>query len=230
MPVNDADKVLTVPIERGTAERFQAWARREHGGTAAALRRLIAEALDEAEPLHGAKSAVQTIEPKGTGHGKQIGFRLRPEERAELDRVARERGTTPANWVRSLELVHLANKPQWTPAEQDALRELFHDVRRVGTNINQIAHAMNVAAQKGHYPVLQGRLVFDAAKIIQWEMRRIVGIMHGNFDFWGLPDSKRPSEKRGTAKRMEAADRAAKRKLKNRPRRRPKRFRDGDDY
>jgi hypothetical protein len=39
----------------------------------------------------------------------------------------------------------------------DALRELAREIRAIGNNINQIAHALNAAVQAGAYPPYQGR-------------------------------------------------------------------------
>ena len=60
--------------------------------------------------------------PRGVGRGKQVSVRFKDPERAALDEAAAQRGTTPANWLRSLGIVHLARRPQWNPAELDALR------------------------------------------------------------------------------------------------------------
>ncbi len=220
---------LSTYVPEELAAAFKLVARSTDGGTAGLLRRLIAEAVDHAKPdqaLHSAKPARALIAPRGVGHGKQIGFRLRPTERAMLDRAARVAGTTPANWVRSLALVHLAHCPQWNATELEALRDLFRELRVIGNNVNQIAHAMNAAMHTGRYPPAQGDAVREATDQVKVEMRRIVAVMTGNFDYWGLPDAERPTSTPQAVQQANVAARAADEKRKNRARKRPPRFAD----
>lgn len=172
----NGQELLSTWVPADLAAAFQAWARERGGGASGTLRRLIAEAIDPAKPdeaLHSAKPARELIAPRGVGHGKQIGFRLRPTERAMLDKAARAAGTSPANWVRSLALVHLARSPQWNPTELEALRDLFRELRAIGNNVNQIAHALNAAVHTGRYPPLQGDATREAVDIVRAEIRRV---------------------------------------------------------
>jgi Bacterial mobilisation protein (MobC) len=223
MPAKPGQKLIGGYVDEALADRFNAWARQTDGGSSAALRRLISRAMDEAEGLHGASP----IGPRGVGRGKQVSVRLRDVERAALAEAAAAAGTTPANWLRSLALVHLARRPQWNPAELDALRALARELRAIGNNVNQIAHALNVAVQIGEYPPHQGVAAQEAAELVRYEMRRVVAVMTGNFDYWGLPDAERPIAAPGAEARADAAARAAEAKRKNRRRRQPARF-DGD--
>jgi hypothetical protein len=228
MPALPGHKMVGTYVPAELAERFEAWARAD-GGKAAALRRLIVEAMDGgAEGLHGASPARLKLAPAGVGRGKQIGFRLKAAERRALAEAAEAHGTSPANWVRSLAIVHLAGKPQWNPAELEELRALFRELSAIGNNINQIALALNVAVQSGVYPPHQGQATKEAAELIRYEMRRVVAVMTGNFDYWGLPDAERPTAAPGAVKRADAEARAAEAARKRRPRRRPARFGDGE--
>lgn len=204
-------------VEAELAERFTAWARSTDGGSSAALRRLMAEAIDGQPPAP----------PAGVGRGEQVGVRFKRTERAALAEAARARDTSPANWVRSLALVHLARRPQWNAAELEALREVFRELRRVGTNVNQIARVMNGAIETGNYPPYQGGAVREAAQIIRSDMRRVVAMMTGNFDYWGLPDAEHPTAAPGAVARGDAQAAAAEQRRKDRPRRRPARFQEG---
>lgn len=175
-----------VPVE--LAERFRSWARQQDGSTAAALRRLISEAVDGAPPPA----------PRGRGIGRQIGVRLKAPERAALDAAARQRGTTAANWLRSLAIVHLARKPQWNVEELHELRELFRELRRIGASINQIADHANSAARDGLRSPGLAREVHQAAELIRTEMRRVVALMTGHLDYWGLPAAEHAEAMAGT--------------------------------
>ena len=200
-----------VPVEQ--AEAFRAQARITDSGTSAALRRLVTEAVGK-----------EVLPRRGVGRGGQVGVRLKPTERLALGEAADSHGTSPANWLRSLALVHLAKRPQWNPSELDALRELAREIRAIGNNVNQIAHALNAAAQAGAYPPYQGGAAREAAELVRFEMRRVVAVMTGNFDYWGLPDAERPTAAPGAVERANAEARAAEAQRKNRPRQRPRRF------
>ena len=213
MPASPNQMLIGCHVDRLFGERFKAWARSKEGGAAAALRSLVMQAVDGRDPAA----------PVGSS-GYRVTVRLKDAERLALIEAARARGTTPANWLRSLALAHLGRRPQWNPAEVEALRDLFVEVRRIGNNVNQIARAMNAAAHTGEYPPYQGEAARDAAELVRAEMRRIVAVMTGNFDYWGLPDADRPTAAPGAEERDDEASRQEREKVARRPRRRPARF------
>lgn len=223
MSGRNGQRLLSTWVPEATATAFHAQARTE-GGASAALRRLVAQTVDPG--LHGA--SLYALSPGGAGRGEQIGIRLKGEERRALGAAAADRGTSPANWVRALTIVHLARKPQWNAGELAELREVFRELRRIGNNVNQIARALNVAQQTGLYPPHQGRAVKEAAEMIRAEMRRVVSVMTGNFDYWGLPDAERPTAASGAVEKHDAEAEAAEAKRRRRPRRRPAKFKEGD--
>jgi hypothetical protein len=81
--------------------------------------------------------------------------------------------------------------------------------------------------QSGEYPLHQGIAAKEAAELVRAEMRRVVAVMTGNFDYWGLPDADRPTAAPGAVERADAAAGAAEAVRKRRPRRRVARFEDG---
>ncbi len=200
-------------VDRDLAERFKAWARSTEGGASAALRKFMASTVDGAEPPG----------PIGVA-GHQVTVRLKDAERLALLQAATARNTTPTNWVRSLAIAHLGRRPQWNDAEVLALREVFAELRRIGVNVNQIAKALNVAALSGEYPAGQGDAALAAVEMIRRETRRVVAVITGNFDYWGLPDAERPVAAYGAKVRDVDATEAERRKIRLRPRRRPARF------
>ncbi|MDD1453324.1 plasmid mobilization relaxosome protein MobC [Sphingomonas sp. H160509] len=218
MAKREDQTTVSTHIDKALAERFAAMARQSDGGTSAALRRIITEAVEGKPP----------VAPRGAGAGLQIGVRLKPGERVALSQAARERGTTPANWLRSLAIVHLARKPQWNPAEVEALRDLFGGLRQIGNNVNQIAKALNVAVQSGVFPPHQHIATVEAAEIVRAEMRRVVAIMTGNFDYWGLPLDERPTASPGAIEAEDERARVAEVKRRSRPRKRPTRFKEDE--
>lgn len=216
MAGRNGQELLGTYVDKALAERFRVWARETDGGASAALRRLVHQAVEGREPPP----------PRGVGVGHQVNVRFQPAEREALALAARARSVSPANWVRSLALVHLAREPQWNAAEVEELRALFGELRRVGSNVNQIARAANEAVLAGEHPADRADDVLQAAQLMRYEMRRVVAVMAGNFDYWGLPTDERPKPARGAVAREEAAAKAAVAKRKSRPRRRPARFRD----
>lgn len=214
MPPSASQKLVGAYIDRVDANRFEAWASQTDGGTSAALRRLITTALDGKEPCA----------PKGTGKGTQIGVRLKATEIAALAEAAKSRSCTPATWLRALAMVHLGRRPQWSPKEIDALREVFRELNAIGNNVNQIARSTNAAALSGEVPEMQGYAVREAAERIRLEMRRVAAVITGNYDYWGLPDADRPTAAPGSIEREAEAVQAAQAARKGKPRRRPAKF------
>jgi hypothetical protein len=217
MAGRNGQELLSAWVPSELAAAFRAWARAQAGGASAALRGLVAQAVTGEAPAA----------PPGSGAGYRLTVRLQEGERAALLAAAKARGVTPSTWVRALAVAHLARRPQWNPAEVDALRDLFTEVRRIGANMNQVARALNVAAARGEYPPHQGEAAQEAAELVRSEMRRVVAVMSGNWDYWGLPWADRPMPAPGAEERENERTRAeaARRRLRP-PRRRPKRFRD----
>jgi hypothetical protein len=147
--------------------------------------------------------------------------RLKDAERLALLEAAKTRSTTPANWLRSLAIVHLGRRPQWNESEVEALRQIGQELRRIGNNVNQIARALNVAADTGEYPPHQGMAAKEAVEDVRAEMRRLMAIYTGNFDYWGLPDMERPTSAPETLDVERERESLAKARRRLRPRRRP---------
>ena len=209
-------ELLSAWVPADLAAKFKLTARSRDGGASAALRRLVANAIEG----HTVPA------PPGPATGYCVMVRLKEAERLLLLEASQSRGTTPANWIRSLAFTHLARRPQWNDAEVQELRKLYVEVRRIGNNVNQIAHALNIAALSGDCPPDQGEAALEAIKLLRSEMRRIVAVMTGNFDYWGLPTDERPRGSVDAALLEDNEARAAKKRIRLRPRRRPKRFED----
>lgn len=178
MAGRNGQEMVGTYVSSDLADRFRTWARTTDGGASAALRRLISEAVEGQAP-----------KPPPGASGRQVLVRLKDGERLALLRAARERSTTPANWLRSLAIVYLSAKPQWSGEELLALRHVGQELRRIGNNVNQIARALNSAAHKGEYPPHQGEAASDAAREVRAQMRTLMAAYTGNFGYWGLPMS-----------------------------------------
>ena len=179
-------------VSAEVAERFRVWTRQRAGGASLALRELIVQAMEEGGET---PSDSPTADP-GPALGYRVGIRLRDAERLALLRAAQARHTTPANWLRSLALVHLASQPRWSTAELDALRDLSAELRRIGGEVNAMARSLHVAGPGGIIPPGTGEAVQAVAERITEQVRRVVvSAMEGNFDYWGLPEAERPRTK-----------------------------------
>lgn len=209
MAASPGQKFIGAYVDGDVAERFQAWARERDGSSSAALRRLILGALgEEVGPLGG------------VGRGTQVGVRLKPRERNALAEAARARGTTPANWLRSLAIVHLARTPQWSPDEQEMLRAVFVEVRSIASGVQGLVRTLG-SGDDGERLSGAARDVQEAADAVRVEMRRLVAVLSGNFDYWGLPDAERPRAIPGAAEQAWAEPDGAKPRRHRRRRRVP---------
>lgn len=92
--------------------------------------------------------------------------------------------------------------------------------------MNQVARALNVAVARGEYPPYQGEAAREATELVRSEMRRVVAVMSGNWDYWGLLWADRPTPAPGAEEREGGCTQAEAARCRLRPpRRRPKRFR-----
>jgi hypothetical protein len=213
MPVPAGKTLLNAYVDCDLAVRFKAWAR-PHGGVSAALRRVIEGAVAERDP-----------EPSPGAAGFHVTVRLRERERELLLAAAQARGMPAAAYLRSLTVVHLAGRPQWSPQEAEALRELGGELRRIGNNVNQIARALNVAVHKGEYPAGQGAEAKEAARLVRAELRRLLAIYTGNLERWGQGGQGAEEGPRGLHAEAEAGEREGRARARRRPRpRRPSAF------
>lgn len=213
----NGQELLSAWVPSELAAAFRAWARAQDGGASAALRGLVAQAVTGEAPAA----------PPGPGAGYRLTVRLQEGERQALLAVSKACGVTPSTWVRALASAHLSRRPQWNPAEADALRDLFAEVRRIGGNVNQVARALNAAVARSECPPCQGEAVWEAAELIQSEMRRVVAVMTGNWDYWGLPWADRPVPAPGAEERVQQRVRADAERHRLRPPRWPRRFQEG---
>ena len=73
-----------------------------------------------------------------------INTSVTPSEKRAIAARARSEGMRPGRWLVWLARHHLTGKPHFNPAELDALRETTRQLAAVGSNLNQVAHAVNI--------------------------------------------------------------------------------------
>lgn len=198
MGVRNGKEIVKFWLDVDVAASFKAAARISDGGTSQALTRMVGEVV-------GGKAQAAVV-PRGSGLGPAVYVRFGDEERFALGRAADQRGTTPANWLRSLALVHLQKRPEWNREELELLRDVGREVHRIGVNINQIAAGVNAAALIGECPPGAGEAAKQAMDLVRWEIRRATAIVTGNFDYWGLPTDEQPTAARGALAREAARE------------------------
>jgi hypothetical protein len=191
---------VSTHIDRETERAFDAWAR-TRGGKAAALRSLIRDAVGAPVPDRPAVEAGVS----------DLHVRLSEPEREALRQTAAKKGMAPSTWVRSLVRAHVLRRPQWGEFERQGFAAVLTALARIGSNVNQIARAMNVAVLKGEYAVGQGSEAREAAADVKRAIAQLAGMVGRDLDYWGADTkaelsapSRRPSLKRGTCAPVES--------------------------
>lgn len=86
-----------------------------------------------------------------------LSLHLTPSERAELERRAASVGRKVSDFVRIVALSDL-KKPAPSARDPGAIRELSVEIRRVGNNLNQLAHIANERRALPSEKALQGAI------------------------------------------------------------------------
>lgn len=81
-----------------------------------------------------------TDEPKRT----QINFRLTPAERAHFEKQAATNGMSISKYIKATALL---NAPKQPKIDHDDAVAMIHEMRKIGNNINQLAHAANATGR-----------------------------------------------------------------------------------
>jgi hypothetical protein len=75
---------------------------------------------------------------------KRVSVTLTAEEYAFLNKRAVEAGESPTAYLKNAALHNIAQRRHLDQFELDTLRSALVEVRRIGNNLNQIAHHINV--------------------------------------------------------------------------------------
>jgi hypothetical protein len=170
-------------LDDDLAQSFDAWAR-ARGGKSAALRALIRDAVGAAIPESANAPSLNDLH-----------VRLTENEREAVRQAAHQKGMPPSTWVRSLIRAHVTRRPQWGSFERQKFAAVLTALSRIGSNVNQIARAMNVAALKGEYSPHQGREAREAAAEVSRAIAQLGDIVGQDLNYWGLSPMKERSAK-----------------------------------
>ena len=166
---------VSAHIDRELERAFDAWAR-TRGGKAAALRGLIRDAVGAPVPNRA---------PVDSGIA-DLHVRLSEEERDAIRLASAQKGMAPSTWVRSLVRAHVLRRPQWGEAERQGFAAVLTALARIGSNVNQIARAMNVAVLKGEYSAGQGSEAREASSEVKRAIAQLAGMVGRDLDYWGV--------------------------------------------
>jgi hypothetical protein len=85
----------------------------------------------------------------------QVNIRLTLDENTKVNEVATTAGLSPANWIRYKIFVGKNPPARVSPLDVSIYREL----KKIGVNLNQATHKLNLREFPKEYPVLQIELV-----------------------------------------------------------------------
>lgn len=129
---NYHDQWLTISNELGVKPATLA---------AAVIKAALDEHLQQQQGNNEKKSLESFLPPKGAK--KDVSLYLNDDELAAVDRMAdqlyKNRNQTLIAIIRSF----VANEPQYTQEEIVVLRDSNSELRKIGVNLNQIAHRTN---------------------------------------------------------------------------------------
>ena len=105
---------------------------------------VIKAAIDEHKQQQGnieKKSLESFLPPKGAK--KDVRLYLNDDELAAVDRMAEQLGKNRNQTLIAIIRSYVANEPQYTQDEIIELRNANNELRKIGVNLNQIAHHTN---------------------------------------------------------------------------------------
>jgi hypothetical protein len=170
--------IFNVRLEDELAGRFDAWAARR-GGRSAALRQLIDLASREGQPAAFAPE-------RAAARPVKLTVRLSAVDGAGLGAAAAEMGLTRNAWTAALVRHRLHGRPTFPPAEAMVLMAVQTELRRIGVNINQIARALNTAVLEGKVLDLELSYLDDLRGEIRGHMRDLREAFAGNLTYWSV--------------------------------------------
>jgi hypothetical protein len=166
-----------IPEEK--AKEF-AEAASKRGGKSAVMRQLIELFLAEFKPAEISGGGLSKL---GRGAAK-VAIRLEADEVERLDREAESKGMTRNGWAARYLRSRLRGAPQFTADEAKGLALIAGELRRIGTNVNQIARAMNVAKETGEFTDHEIAEVTDAHREIMEFAAAVRAIRSGRLNYW----------------------------------------------
>lgn len=170
---------FNVRIPDDLAARFDAWAAAE-GGRSPALRHLI----DQASRSGPGRAATPSRLPRRPA---KLTVRLAEDDAAGLLAAAAEMGLTPNGWVAALVRRRLHDRPTFPRSDEIAVIAIQGELRRIATNVNQIARALNTGVLEGKVLDLEIAYIDDLRTELRVHMSTLREAFAGNLAYWRTP-------------------------------------------
>lgn len=153
--------------------------RREGELIRAALSRLIERGAGRAEDDEGDSPSTEYEKAEAS-----INTSVTPSEKRAIAVRARSEGMRPGRWLVWLARHHLTGKPHFNPAELDALRETTRQLAAVGSNLNQVAHAVNIDMNRRDQ--LTHQLIQEVSAEVKALRQTIKQYVETSVNRWGI--------------------------------------------
>lgn len=138
------------------------------------MRLVVEDGEDEGSTMTATTSSAAT----------KVTIRLSPEDVARLDAEALSQGVSRSRWVTYSVAGRLRGAPQFSRDESGELAKIAGELRRIGSNVNQIARALNVAAATGEISPSSVTAVLDAREEIMALAKAVRQVREGKLDYW----------------------------------------------
>ncbi len=96
----------------------------------------------------------------------QVNIRLTKDESDKVEEYSKASGITPANWIREKVFTGRFPNPKLSPLDAS----IYQELRRIGVNLNQIAHQLNL----GEKSVIVMKLHFELDALLKKIIKLLV--------------------------------------------------------
>lgn len=134
-----ADVVLSVRLSTELKAEWDSYCRSKGELPSHAIRTVIRHLLKQT----GESCHFQAVQEDPDGTKSRIELRLSASEREAIERIAGQVGTSSNKWISDLVRAYLTHEPQLGMQELQVIGESNQQLRAIGRNLNQIAHALN---------------------------------------------------------------------------------------
>jgi hypothetical protein len=158
--------------------RFDAFAVTSGATRAAAIRRLMAAAVEQ--PLLAACSE------KIPRHPVSFTIRIDRQEQTALLNEAQSMGQSQSAWISALVRRRLSNKPTFNRSERIELAGIHAELRRAATSVSHMARANDLAFSCGQSPSVDARYLEAIRVEIRQHMIALRQAFEGNLASWAV--------------------------------------------
>ena len=150
-----------------------------YGGKSQLMRRLVEQVTGVRGPAPG------PVKPGlDSASSKEFRVRLTLEEHAELREQANEDALRPTQWAEMVLRARLGPGRKLSVPQMQAIDGVRRELAAIGSNLNQIARAMNVAVDGGRVTELQLLQVADLAQDLKATKRELRDAVNGMLSHW----------------------------------------------